>query len=87
MPSAALPSRIPIFPLPNVVLFPRVFLPLHIFEPRYREMVSDAIAGEQLMGMVLLRDGWREHSDPNPRSSRSAARGGSRMSTRSRRPL
>ena len=66
MPSAALPSRIPIFPLPNVVLFPRVFLPLHIFEPRYREMVSDAIAGEQLMGMVLLRDGWREHSDPNP---------------------
>ena len=34
---------LPIFPLPNVVLFPNVFLPLHIFEPRYREMVSDSL--------------------------------------------
>ena len=34
---------IPIFPLPNVVLVPNVFLPLHIFEPRYREMVADAV--------------------------------------------
>ena len=66
MSSPTLPSRIPLFPLPNVVLFPRVFLPLHIFEPRYREMVTDALAGERLIGMVLLRDGWREHPDPNP---------------------
>ena len=66
MPDFTLPSRIPLFPLPNVVLFPRVFLPLHIFEPRYREMVTDALAGERLIGMVLLRDGWREHPDPNP---------------------
>ena len=35
---------LPLFPLPNVVLFPNVFLPLHIFEPRYREMVADALA-------------------------------------------
>ena len=34
---------LPLFPLPNVVLFPNVFLPLHIFEPRYREMVADAL--------------------------------------------
>ncbi|OFW30803.1 MAG: hypothetical protein A3G76_08525 [Acidobacteria bacterium RIFCSPLOWO2_12_FULL_65_11] len=48
---------LPLFPLPNVVLFPNVFLPLHIFEPRYREMVADAIAGDRMIGMVLLRPG------------------------------
>jgi Lon protease-like protein len=53
-----LPSFIPIFPLPNVVLFPDVPLPLHIFEPRYRAMVRDALAGSRLIGMVLLREGW-----------------------------
>src|SRR5262249_45835981 len=37
-----LPTIIPVFPLPNVVLFPEVILPLHIFEPRYRQMVRDA---------------------------------------------
>jgi Lon protease-like protein len=61
-----LPSTIPIFPLPNVVLFPNVFLPLHIFEPRYRQMVGDALAGERMIGMVLLRPGYdgREGSPP-----------------------
>ena len=53
-----LPSTIPIFPLPNVVLFPIVFLPLHIFEPRYRLIVSDALAGERMIGMVLLQPGY-----------------------------
>lgn len=47
---------IPIFPLPNVVLFPNVFLPLHIFEPRYREMVRDALAGDRIIGLVLMRE-------------------------------
>src|SRR5687767_5695438 len=55
-----LPSLIPIFPLPNVVLFPNVFLPLHIFEPRYRQMVGDALAGERMIGMVLLQPGAEE---------------------------
>src|SRR5688572_32693985 len=55
-----LPSTIPIFPLPNVVLFPNVFLPLHIFEPRYRQMVSDALAGERMIGMVLLQPGHED---------------------------
>jgi Lon protease-like protein len=49
---------LPLFPLPTVVLFPNVFLPLHIFEPRYREMVTDALASDRLIGMVLLRPGW-----------------------------
>jgi Lon protease-like protein len=53
-----LPSSLPIFPLPNVVLFPNVFLPLHIFEPRYRQMVTDALAGERMIGMVLLQPGY-----------------------------
>jgi len=48
---------IPLFPLPNVVLFPDVFLPLHIFEDRYRAMVRDALAGDRIIGMVLLRGG------------------------------
>ena len=50
-----LPTRFPIFPLPNVVLFPGTRLPLHIFEPRYREMTADALAGDGVIGMVLLK--------------------------------
>ena len=38
------------------MLFPNVFLPLHIFEDRYREMVRDALSGDRIIGMVLLRD-------------------------------
>src|ERR1051326_8355843 len=57
---------LPIFPLPNVVLFPNVFLPLHIFEPRYREMVGDAICGDRLIGMVLLRPGWEQDYEGRP---------------------
>jgi Lon protease-like protein len=50
-------STIPIFPLPTVVLFPNVFLPLHIFEPRYRQMITDALSGDRLIGMTLLKGG------------------------------
>ena len=57
---------LPIFPLPSVVLFPNVFLPLHIFEPRYREMVADAIAGDRMIGMVLLRPGWQQDYEGRP---------------------
>jgi Lon protease-like protein len=53
-----LPPTIPMFPLPNVVLFPNVFLPLHIFEPRYRAMVRDALASDRIIGMALLRPGY-----------------------------
>jgi Lon protease-like protein len=55
------PAHLPLFPLPNAVLFPGVPLPLHIFEPRYREMVRDVERGEdKLIGMVLLRGEWRK---------------------------
>ncbi|MEO6307028.1 MAG: LON peptidase substrate-binding domain-containing protein [Nitrospiraceae bacterium] len=53
-----IPTRIPVFPLPNIVLFPKTYLPLHIFEPRYRAMVSDAAMSGQCIGMALLKDGW-----------------------------
>jgi hypothetical protein len=53
-----LTTLIPVFPLPDVVLFPGVFLPLHIFEMRYRDMVKDTLAGDRLIGVSLLRPGW-----------------------------
>jgi Lon protease-like protein len=61
-----LPGTIPIFPLPNVVLFPNVFLPLHIFEPRYRAMVADALEGDRIIGMVLLQPGYEAKYEGRP---------------------
>jgi Lon protease-like protein len=61
-----LPEIIPLFPLPNVVLFPRMPLPLHVFEPRYREMVRDALRGSRLIGMVLLRGAWEREYGGRP---------------------
>jgi Lon protease-like protein len=61
-----LPFSIPIFPLPSVVLFPNVFLPLHIFEPRYRQMFSEALQGDRMIGMVLLRPGYEADYDGQP---------------------
>jgi len=61
-----LPPTIPVFPLPNVVLFPNVFLPLHIFESRYRDMVRDALASDLIIGMVLLRPGYERDYEGRP---------------------
>lgn len=51
------PSTIPLFPLQDVMLFPHVRRPLHIFEPRYREMLAKALEGDRIIGMVMLRPG------------------------------
>ncbi len=51
----AFPTRFPIFPLPGVVLFPGTYLPLHIFEPRYRAMTEAALSGDEVIGMILIR--------------------------------
>ena len=59
---AAIPDGdflLPLFPLPNIVFFPHTRLPLHVFEPRYREMVKDALDADQRIGIVLLRPGWQ----------------------------
>ena len=61
-----LTTLIPVFPLPDVVLFPGVFLPLHIFELRYREMVKDSLAGDRLIGISLLRPGWDHDAEGRP---------------------
>ena len=51
---------IPVFPLPGTVFYPGTLLPLHIFEPRYREMTADALEGKRIIGMVLLKSNWEE---------------------------
>jgi|TARA_B100001079_G_scaffold267185_1_gene275478 hypothetical protein len=59
-------GRVPIFPLPNVVFFPHTFLPLNIFEERYRAMVADAAKGEKLICMTLLKPGYDEDYEGSP---------------------
>src|SRR5579875_1276808 len=49
---------IPLFPLPNLVLFPHTDVPLHIFEPRYRQMIADIVEGDRIIGLMLLKGDW-----------------------------
>jgi len=49
---------LPLFPLPNLVFFPRTRFKLHIFEPRYRQLVKDILETDSKFGIVLLRPGW-----------------------------
>ena len=60
------PREIPIFPLPNVVLFPNMALPLHIFEERYKRMVHDCLQADRYLGIFLLREGWEQAPEPLP---------------------
>lgn len=57
----SVPELVPVFPLPEAVLFPRQLLPLHIFEPRYRAMVADALAGERFIAVALLKPHYEPH--------------------------
>ena len=59
-----LPQVIPVFPLGGTILLPRGQLPLNIFEPRYLNMVDDAMAGDRMIGMVQTRSGG-DRSRPN----------------------
>ena len=65
-PAATLPQAIPIFPLQDIMLFPDASRPLHIFEPRYREMVADALEGDRIIGMVMLHAGYEDDYAGNP---------------------
>ena len=56
-----------LFPLPNLVFFPHVMQPLHIFEPRYRQMTADALEGDRLIALVLPRPGWEQDYAGCPR--------------------
>jgi Lon protease-like protein len=51
-------SRLKVFPLPTVVLFPGTVVPLRIFEPRYRAMIYDALRGDRLIALAMLAPGW-----------------------------
>jgi Lon protease-like protein len=62
----SIPPVIPLFPLPNVVFFPRMPMPLHVFEPRYRRMTADALEGDRIIGMVLLKPGWEPDYEGRP---------------------
>jgi len=53
-------SAVPLFPLPNVVFFPRAVLPLHIFEERYKAMTADSLRGNRQIAMALLKSGWEK---------------------------
>ena len=68
-------SRLPLFPLP-LVLFPGAHRPLHIYEPRYRTMLADCLAGDRSFGVLFRPEGVRRARDPgaamsgaSPRSS------------------
>lgn len=62
----ALPATIPLFPLPDLALFPNGTQPFHIFEPRYRAMVADALAGDSIIGMVMLQPGYEAEYEGRP---------------------
>jgi Lon protease-like protein len=57
---------LPIFPLPNAALFPGTALPLHVFEPRYRDLVRDALAGSRALAVARLRPGFEENYEGRP---------------------
>lgn len=59
-------GRARLFPLPNLVLFPHVVQPLHIFEPRYCDMLADALANDRLIAMALLQPGWEKQYQDRP---------------------
>lgn len=61
-----IPSEIPLFPLPETSLFPGVSRPFLIYEPRYREMIADALKGNRIIGMVRLRPGFEKDYEGRP---------------------
>ena len=64
--SISLPDRVPVMPLPGALLFPHALLPLHIFEPRYREMLERALSEHRMFSVALLkpqRAQWKSTGD------------------------
>ena len=58
--------EIPVFPLPDVVFFPKTALPLHVFETRYRVMVRDALDADRMIAVALLQPGWEQRYEGSP---------------------
>jgi Lon protease-like protein len=57
---------VPVFALPELVLFPRTVVPLHVFELRYRAMIRDALEAERMLAMALLKPGWERDYRGSP---------------------
>lgn len=53
-------AELPLFPLPEAVLFPGTALPLHVFEPRYRKLIADVLRGKRVLGIARLRPGFEQ---------------------------
>jgi Lon protease-like protein len=64
--ASSLPSTIPIFPLDDLMVFPNILRPLHVFEPRYRAMVAAALKGDRVIGMIQLRPGYEANYEGRP---------------------
>jgi ATP-dependent Lon protease len=79
VPTTAIPEEaladLPIFPLPQVVLFPHAMLPLHVFEPRYRAMLRDCMGTHRAMAVALIVDPHDKDEHGNPRIARMAGIG------------
>src|SRR5688572_4292071 len=63
---STVPAEIPLFPLPETSLFPGASRPFLIYEPRYREMIADALKGNKIIGMVRLRPGFEKDYEGRP---------------------
>lgn len=61
-----IPEEVPIFPLPNLILFPGIEIPLYIFEPRYRRMLKDCTNTSKFMAISMFRKGWQDENEPIP---------------------
>jgi ATP-dependent Lon protease len=68
-------GELPLFPLPQVVLFPRALLPLHVFEPRYRRMIADLMDTHGALAVVLVPDPADVDRDGQPRLAQIAGAG------------
>ncbi len=55
-----------LFPLPDLIMFPHVMQPIHVYEPRYRELLNDALDSDGLIAMALLAPGWETDYDGRP---------------------
>ena len=72
VPQMDLPDILAVFPLTGVMLLPGTVLPLHIFEPRYRAMVEDALEGEKIFGMIQPFTPQNDNRGPQPGADRAA---------------
>lgn len=59
-------AAMPLFPLPGVAFFPHTLLPLHVFEPRYRDLVHDVLAGDRMVAVPQLAPGWERDYKGRP---------------------